>query len=284
MGSGCISEISSVGRSRATTDPRRWRTVLRMRDLPTGTVTFLFTDIEGSTGLLQDLGRDGFVRQLDDTPRSCVPRSPSKEASRSSPRATRSSSRSRRRRARCEPPSRRNERSPRIPGPTAPDPGPHGTAHRRGRSGRRQLRRDRRQPSRPDRGGRPRRPDRHIGGHPRPRRGRCARRRDVPRSRAARPEGPRASGAPARSRDRWPERRLPSVADAGAHRTNLLPRRTSFVGRARAMGDIERLLGETRLLTLTGPGGTGRPGSRSRPLRGSSIGSPTACSSWTSAH
>jgi predicted ATPase/class 3 adenylate cyclase len=36
-----------------------------MRDLPTGTVTFLFTDIEGSTRLLQDLGRDGFVRALD---------------------------------------------------------------------------------------------------------------------------------------------------------------------------------------------------------------------------
>src|ERR671914_2760528 len=27
-----------------------------MTDLPTGTVTFLFTDIEGSTGLLQELG------------------------------------------------------------------------------------------------------------------------------------------------------------------------------------------------------------------------------------
>ena len=40
-----------------------------MRDLPTGTVTFLFTDIEGSTGLLQELGRDGFVRQLGPTRR-----------------------------------------------------------------------------------------------------------------------------------------------------------------------------------------------------------------------
>src|SRR2546429_6527778 len=28
----------------------------RMRDLPTGTVTFLFTDIEGSTRLLSELG------------------------------------------------------------------------------------------------------------------------------------------------------------------------------------------------------------------------------------
>ena len=37
-----------------------------MRDLPTGTVTFLFTDIEGSTRLLQELGRDGFLRELNE--------------------------------------------------------------------------------------------------------------------------------------------------------------------------------------------------------------------------
>jgi predicted ATPase/class 3 adenylate cyclase len=40
-------------------------TVLKMRDLPSGTVTFMFTDIEGSTRALQELGRDGFVRRLD---------------------------------------------------------------------------------------------------------------------------------------------------------------------------------------------------------------------------
>ncbi len=33
-----------------------------MLELPTGTVTFLFTDIEGSTRLLQELGRDGYGR------------------------------------------------------------------------------------------------------------------------------------------------------------------------------------------------------------------------------
>jgi len=34
------------------------------RDLPSGTVTFLFTDVEGSTRLLHDLGPDGYARAL----------------------------------------------------------------------------------------------------------------------------------------------------------------------------------------------------------------------------
>jgi predicted ATPase/class 3 adenylate cyclase len=37
-----------------------------MAELPTGTVTLLFTDIESSTRLLQELGRDGYVRALSD--------------------------------------------------------------------------------------------------------------------------------------------------------------------------------------------------------------------------
>ena len=36
-----------------------------MRDLPTGTVTFLFTDIEESTQLLQDLGADRYRDALE---------------------------------------------------------------------------------------------------------------------------------------------------------------------------------------------------------------------------
>ena len=36
-----------------------------MTDLPTGTVTFLFTDIQGSTGLLQTLG-DRYAAVLDE--------------------------------------------------------------------------------------------------------------------------------------------------------------------------------------------------------------------------
>ena len=34
------------------------------RDLPSGTVTFLFTDIEGSTKLLHELGADGYAAAL----------------------------------------------------------------------------------------------------------------------------------------------------------------------------------------------------------------------------
>lgn len=35
-----------------------------MRELPRGTVTFLFTDIEGSTRLLAELGADGYAEAL----------------------------------------------------------------------------------------------------------------------------------------------------------------------------------------------------------------------------
>src|SRR5688572_23724183 len=34
------------------------------RELPSGTVTFLFTDVEGSTKLLHELGSDGYAEAL----------------------------------------------------------------------------------------------------------------------------------------------------------------------------------------------------------------------------
>ena len=34
------------------------------RDLPSGTVTFLFTDVEGSTKLLQELGAEAYAEAL----------------------------------------------------------------------------------------------------------------------------------------------------------------------------------------------------------------------------
>ena len=35
-----------------------------VRELPTGTVTFLFTDVEGSTRLIEELGEEGYVEAL----------------------------------------------------------------------------------------------------------------------------------------------------------------------------------------------------------------------------
>src|SRR5215213_6074818 len=57
---------SAPRRARAVAEPRslnahHWR----MRELPTGTVTFLFTDIEGSTALLHRLGPAGYAESLD---------------------------------------------------------------------------------------------------------------------------------------------------------------------------------------------------------------------------
>jgi hypothetical protein len=63
-----------------------------MTELPSGTVTFLFTDIEGSTRLLQELGRDSYARVLADHERilrSAVQETMDKSSTR---RATRSSS------------------------------------------------------------------------------------------------------------------------------------------------------------------------------------------------
>ena len=40
------------------------RMISLVRDLPAGTVSFLFTDIEGSTRLLRDLGAEGYASEL----------------------------------------------------------------------------------------------------------------------------------------------------------------------------------------------------------------------------
>jgi class 3 adenylate cyclase len=44
-----------------------------MRELPGGTVTFLFTDIEGSTRLLHELGTEAYSHPLTEHRRVWVP-------------------------------------------------------------------------------------------------------------------------------------------------------------------------------------------------------------------
>jgi predicted ATPase/class 3 adenylate cyclase len=51
---------------------------------------------------------------------------------------------------------------------------------------------------------------------------------------------------------------FPAIRTVDARPTNLPPQRTSFVGRQREAAEVTSLLSETRLLTLTGPGGTGK--------------------------
>ena len=51
---------------------------------------------------------------------------------------------------------------------------------------------------------------------------------------------------------------FPAVKSLDVRPTNLPSQRTSFVGRDQEITEINELLGRTRLLTLTGPGGTGK--------------------------
>ena len=51
---------------------------------------------------------------------------------------------------------------------------------------------------------------------------------------------------------------FPPIQSLSVATNNLPIQLTSFVGRAREIGEVTQLLAETRLLTLTGPGGTGK--------------------------
>jgi len=52
--------------------------------------------------------------------------------------------------------------------------------------------------------------------------------------------------------------KFPAIKTLDARPTNLPPQRTSFLGRERPVEEVSTLLAETRILTLTGPGGTGK--------------------------
>ena len=51
---------------------------------------------------------------------------------------------------------------------------------------------------------------------------------------------------------------FPAIRTLDARPTNLPPQRTSFLGREHEVEEVSAMLGETRILTLTGPGGTGK--------------------------
>ena len=238
------SRQSSARTGRAPYGGGSWARPVR-DDLPSGTVTFLFTDVEGSTRLLHELGAEGYAEALAEHRRVL------REAF----------ARARRRRGRHA--GRRVLR--RLPdgagrarggGAThrgagrRPDPGADRPPHRDAARHRRGVRRRRRPPRGADRRRRPRRAGARLGIHG------CARRH----GRAARPgrapaEGPRPrpSGSTSSATDEFPP--LKSL-----YRTNLPVPATPFLGRERELAEVRRAARTrtSRLLTLTGPGGTGK--------------------------
>jgi hypothetical protein len=226
-------------------------------ELPTGTVTFLFTDIEGSTRLLQQLGgrypavRDEHAAILRRAIRDRDGVEVSTEgdsffAAFASPVAAVGAAVAAQR-------------------GLAAHPWPEGFAvrvrtglHRRGGAGWGQLRRHRRQPGGPDRRDGPRRPGDRLRCHPRPGRARRPRGDLRTRPRRAPAQGPQPPDAPVRPGDRGTPGRLPPTPDPGRPAGQPPRQLTSFVGRPRETDEARRLPGRTRLLTLTGAGGTGK--------------------------
>ena len=208
-----------------------------MRGLPSGTVTLLFTDIEGSTRLLDELG-DAYADALAEHRRVFARRFERHGGVEVGTQgdaffvAFRVGRRARRRPG--------GPACARLgPGPRA-DGRPHGRADR----DRRGLRRHRRAPRRADRGCRPRRPGRRL----RRRRGQLVGRGRPPRPRRAPAEGHRrADGSSSSGTSDFPP--LRTLAS-----TNLPRPTTPLVGRERRARELADAAGEdARLVTSTGP-------------------------------
>ena len=236
-----------------------------MADLPTGTVTFLFTDIEGSTRLWEQ-HPEAMRRRWPATTRSLPGRH---RAARRAPSSSTG--------------ARATASSPSSPAPPTPSPrrcaAPAGAAGSQsawptrpplrvrmalhtGEAERARRRLLRRRPStacaacwRPPTAARScsRRPTQELV------------RDSLPDGRDARgpgrapPAGPAAPGAIFQLAAPRPARRLPAAAPRSTRcPTTCRCRSTSFVGREREMAEVKRLLADRRLLTLTGAGGTGK--------------------------
>ena len=171
-----------AGRALRGSPGRRPERVQDMAELPRGTVTFLFTDVEQSTRLLAELGADAYGNALEEH-RSAPPQG--------LPRRARGGHAGRLALLRVRPRGRRRRRGGRRPASArrVAAPRPHGHPHGPAGDHGRRLRRARRAPRRAHLRGGARRPGRALADDAGPRR-----RRDA-RPRRASPQGPDAAAA-----------------------------------------------------------------------------------------
>ena len=252
------SPSASAGNDRTTARPTG--------RLPTGTVTFLRTDVEGSMGLARPprarAGTSVNAAHLAHRSASAVERARRRRRPDRGRRALRARSARPGRRAAAAVDAQRAIARRDRGRPDAPIRVRMGLHIGRGAPGRRRLRRLRGQPRRPHRGGRPRRPDRRVR----------ATTAALDRRRSCRPGTPLddLGHAPSSATCPRPERLyqltidglpadFPPLRTAGGVGGNLPDRLTSFLGRdARAGDDRASCSATARLVTLTGPGGIGK--------------------------